>query len=181
MKKRMKVYCLYNVIAGYENKIPVTESFEINAKDSADLNNVTKTASDSTMYVNSWKSGNTDNTSYGLVKFDLENYDFSKIVSAKLAVYGNSIGRDRNGNITISDIGTDWDNTAIYGDIAYNPTKEITKINSNTASVFPVGNYSEIDITEYLRKYSGNEIGIGIASDYASDVTLSGKNSANPP
>ena len=171
----------YNVIAEYENKIPVTESFEINAKDSADLNNVTKTASDGTMYVNSWKNGNTDNTSYGLVEFDLENYDFSKIVSAKLAVYGNSIGRDRNGNITISDIGTDWDNTAIYGDIAYNPTKEITKINSNTASVFPVGNYSEIDITEYLRKYSGNEIGIGIASDYASDVTLSGKNSENPP
>ena len=123
-----------------------------------------------------------DNTSYGLVEFDLENYDFSKIVSAKLAVYGNSIGRDRNGNITISDIGTDWDNTAIYGDIAYNPTKEITKINSNTASVFPVGNYSEIDITEYLRKYPGNEIGIGIASDYAcTDVTLSGKNSENPP
>lgn len=180
-KTNESVLSFYNVIAEYENKIPVTESFEINAKDSADLNNVTKTASDGTMYVNSWKNGNTDNTSYGLVKFDLENYDFSKIVSAKLAVYGNSIGRDRNGNITISDIGTDWDNTAIYGDIAYNPTKEITKINSNTASVFPVGNYSEIDITEYLRKYSGNEIGIGIASDYASDVTLSGKNSANPP
>ena len=123
-KTNESVLSFYNVIAEYENKIPVTESFEINAKDSADLNNVTKTASDGTMYVNSWKNGNTDNTSYGLVKFDLENYDFSKIVSAKLAVYGNSIGRDRNGNITISDIGTDWDNTAIYGDIAYNPTKD---------------------------------------------------------
>lgn len=180
-KTNESVLSFYNVIAEYENKIPVTESFEINAKDSADLNNVTKTASDSTMYVNSWKSGNTDNTSYGLVKFDLENYDFSKIVSAKLAVYGNSIGRDRNGNITISDIGTDWDNTAVYGNVSYTPTVEIKKINSNTASVFPVGNYSEIDITDYLRKYSKNEIGIGIASDYASDVTLSGKNSENPP
>ena len=180
-KTNESVLSFYNVIAEYENKIPVTESFEINAKDSADLNNVTKTASDSTMYVNSWKSGNTDNTSYGLVKFDLENYDFSKIVSAKLAVYGNNIGKDRSGNITISDIGTDWDNTAVYGNVSYTPTVEITKINSNTASVFPVGNYSEIDITDYLRKYSKNEIGIGIASDYASDVTLSGKNSENPP
>ncbi len=68
----------YNVIAEYENKIPVTESFEINAKDSADLNNVTKTASDGTMYVNSWNNGNTDNTSYGLVEFDLKIMIFQK-------------------------------------------------------------------------------------------------------
>ena len=51
-KTNESVLSFYNVIAEYENKIPVTESFEINAKDSADLNNVTKTASDSTMYVN---------------------------------------------------------------------------------------------------------------------------------
>ena len=60
-KTNESVLSFYNVIAEYENKIPVTESFEINAKDSADLNNVTKTASDSTMYVNSWKNGTTDN------------------------------------------------------------------------------------------------------------------------
>ena len=59
-------------------KFRLQNHFEINAKDSSDLNNVTKTASDSTMYVNSWKNGNTDNTSYGLVKFDLENYEFFK-------------------------------------------------------------------------------------------------------
>lgn len=175
------VLSFYNVIAEYENKIPVTEAIEIPATDTADLNNVTKTASDSSMYVNYWKSGDVDNTSYGLVKFDLNNMDFSKIVSAKLAVYGNSIGKDRNGDITISDVGTDWDNTAVFGNPEYSPVAEITKINSNTASVFPTGNYSEVDITEYLRKYTGNEIGIGIASNYASDVTLSGIHSDNPP
>lgn len=175
------VLSFYNIIAEYENKIPVTEAVEIAATDTADLNNVTKTASDSTMYVNYYKSGSTDNTSYGLVKFDLGNMDLSKIVSAKLAIYGNSIGKDRNGNITLSDVGTDWDNTAVFGNPAYSPSAEIAKINSNTASVFPTGNYSAVDITEYLRKYTGSEIGIGIASDYASDVTLSGINSENPP
>ncbi len=175
------VLSFYNVIAEYENKLPVTEAVEIPATDTADLNNVTKTASDSTMYVNYWKSGDVDNTSYGLVKFDLGNMDLSKIVSAKLAVYGNSIGKDRNGNITISDVGTAWDNTAVFGNPAYAPTAEITKINTNTASVFPTGNYSAIDITEYLRTYKDNEIGIGMAADYASDVTLSGINSDNPP
>ncbi|NDO20413.1 hypothetical protein FMM68_12220 [Lachnospiraceae bacterium MD329] len=175
------VLSFYNVIAEYENKIPVTEAVEIPATDTADLNNVTKTASDKTMYVNYWKSGEVDNTSYGLVKFDLGNIDFSKIVSAKLAVYGNSIGKDRSGNITLSDAGTDWDNTAVFGNPTYSPSAEIAKINSNTASVFPTGNYSAIDITEYLRKYTGGEIGIGISSNYASDVTLSGINSENPP
>lgn len=175
------VLSFYNVIAEYENKIPVTEAVEISATDTADLNNVTKTASDSTMYVNYWKNDTTDNTSYGLVKFDLGNMDLSKIVSAKLAVYGNSIGKDRSGDIIISDIGTDWDNTAVFGNPEYSPIAEIAKINSNTASVFPTGNYSAIDITEYLRKYTNSEIGIGIASDYASDVTLSGINSENPP
>lgn len=175
------VLSFYNVIAEYENKIPVTEAVEIAAADTADLNNVTKTASDSTMYVNYYKSGSTDNTSYGLVKFDLGNIDFSKIVSAKLSVYGNSIGKDRNGNITLSDAGTDWDNTAVFGNPAYAPSAEIVKINGQTSGVFPTGNYSAIDITEYLRKYTESEIGIGISSNYASDVTLSGINSDNPP
>ena len=175
------VLSFYNVIAEYENKIPVTEAVEIVATDTADLNNVTKKASDSTMYVNYWKNDTTDNTSYGLVKFDLGNMDLSKIVSAKLAVYGNSIGKDRSGDTTISDIGTDWDNTAVFGNPEYSPAAEIAKINSNTASVFPTGNYSAIDITEYLRKYTKSEIGIGMAANYASDVTLSGINSENPP
>lgn len=175
------VLSFFNVIAEYENKIPVTEAIEITATDTADLNNVTKIASDSTMYVNYYKTDSIDNTSYGLVKFNLGSMDFSKIVSAKLAIYGNSIGKDRNGEITISDVGTDWDNTAVFGNPEYSPVAEITKINSNTASVFPTGNYSSIDVTEYLRNYAGNEIGMGIASNYASVATLSGINSDNPP
>lgn len=101
------VLSFYNIIAEYENKIPVTEAVEIAAADTADLNKVTNTASDNTMYVNYYKTDSTDNTSYGLIKFDLGNMDFAKIVSAKLAIYGNSIGKDRSGDITISDIGTD--------------------------------------------------------------------------
>lgn len=175
------VLSFYNVIAEYENKIPVTEAVTLPATDTADLNNVTKTASDSTMYVNYYKTGSTDNTSYGLVKFDLGNMDFSKIVSAKLAIYSESIGKDRSGDTTISDVGTDWNNTAVFGNPEYSPTAEISKINSNTAGIFPVNNYSSIDITEYLRTYKGSELGIGLSTNYASDVTLSGINSDNPP
>lgn len=175
------VLSFYNIIAEYENKIPVTEAVEIAAADTADLNKVTNTASDNTMYVNYYKTDSTDNTSYGLIKFDLGNMDFAKIVSAKLAIYGNSIGKDRSGDITISDIGTDWDNTAVFGNPEYSPIAEIAKINGQTSGVFPTGNYSAINITEYLRKYTGSEIGIGMAANYASDVTLSGINSENPP
>lgn len=175
------VLSFYNVIAEYENKIPVTEAVEIPATDTADLNNVTKTASASAMYVNFYKTDSMDNTSYGLIKFDLGNMDFAKIVSAKLAVYGNSIGNDRSGDITVSDVGTDWDNSAVFGNPEYTPSEEIAKINGQTSGVFPTGNYSAIDITEYLRKYTGSEIGIGMAANYASDVTLSGINSDNPP
>lgn len=175
------VLSFYNVIAEYENKIPVTEAVEITADDTADLNNVTKAASDSTMYINYWKSGNTDNTSYGLVKFNLGNMDFSKIVSAKLAVYTKSIGKDRSGDTIISDVGTAWDNTAVFGSPEYSPVAEINKINSNTAGIFPVNNYSAIDITEYLRNYTDATIGIGLAANYASDLTVLGINSDNPP
>lgn len=95
------VLSFYNVIAEYENKIPVTDAVEIEAADTADLNNVTKTASDSTMYVNYFKTSSADKTSYGLIKFNLGDMDFSKIASAKLAVYSQSIGKDRTGDITI--------------------------------------------------------------------------------
>ena len=37
----------------------------------------------------------------GLIKFNLGDMDFSKITSAKLAVYSQSIGKDRTGDITI--------------------------------------------------------------------------------
>ena len=117
----------------------------------------------------------------GLIKFNLGDMDFSKIASAKLAVYSQSIGKDRIGDITISNVGTDWDNTAVFGNPQYSPIEEISKINSNTAGIFPVNNYSSIDITEYLRNYDGDELGIGLSANYASDVTLSGVNSENPP
>lgn len=160
----------------------VTPAFEIIASDTADLNNVTQTASDSTMYVNYWGSGSTNNNSYGYIKFDLSDTDLSKITSAKLAVYSQEIETNRGGDIIISDVGTEWDNTSSYGNPEYAPIAEITKINtSSTSGIFPVGQYSSIDITDYIRTYDSSEIGIGIASSYASVLTLSGVNSENPP
>ena len=177
------VLAFYNVIATYENAVEVTPAVEKTATDTADLNNGTGAASDSTMYVNYYKAGSTNLVSYALMKFNLEGIDFSKIVSAKLAVYTNSVGKDRSGTITFSEIGTEWDNTASSSTLAYNSIvkNKILDINSNTASVLPTGNYSAVDITEYLKAYTGSEIGIGIASSYASDATLAGVNSENPP
>ncbi|MBQ7574129.1 MAG: glycoside hydrolase N-terminal domain-containing protein [Clostridia bacterium] len=175
------VFAFFNVIAKYENQIETDPEIELSAIDTADLNNMTQSSSDTQMYVNYYKSGSTNYTSYGFMKFDLSDIDLSKIAYAKLAGYGNSIGKDRTGNITISDVGTDWDNSAVFNNPEYKELAQIKKINSNTAGVFPVGQYSDIDITEYLRTYKNNEIGIGIASDYASDVNLSGVNTDNPP
>lgn len=177
------VLAFYNVIAEYEGAPVITPASEIPASDTADLNAMTGIASDSTMYVNSYRSGKDNYTSYALMKFDLSDTDLSRIVSAELAVYTEDIEKDRTGNITLSEISTSWDNAAVYGDPVYTDivTNEISKTNTNTAGIFPVGHYSSIDITEYLKNHTGPEIGIGLSSDYASVATLSGVNSGHPP
>ncbi len=177
------VLAFYNVIASYENAAEITPALEITAGDTADLNAYTGLPSDSTLYVNKYRANAINNDSSALMKFDLSGVDFSKIVSAKLAVFTENIDKDRSGNFTISEISTDWDNTAYYGspDYAELVENEIKKININTAGIFPVGNYSSIDITDYIMSYDGSEIGIGIAADFASVLTLSGVNSEHPP
>lgn len=173
------VLSFYNVIAEYEGAMEITPAVEAVATDTADLNDVTDVASDSSMYVNKYTNGN----SYALMKFDLPDVDLSKIVSATLAVYTTNIEKDRSGNVTVSEITTDWDNTATYAnpDYAAITKGEIRKISTNTAGIFPVGNYSAIDITDYIKSYTGETIGIGLASDYPSVATLAGVNSENPP
>ncbi len=173
------VLSFYNVIAEYEGAMEITPAVEVVATDTADLNDVTDVASDSSMYVNKYTNGN----SYALIKFDLPDVDLSKIVSATLAVYTTNIEKDRSGNVTVSEITTDWDNTATYAnpDYAAITKGEIRKISTNTAGIFPVGNYSAIDITDYIKSYTGTTIGIGLASDYPSVATLAGVNSENPP
>ncbi len=176
------VLSFYNVVAEYENAMEITPAVEVSAIDTADLNSITNTASDSTMYVNYYRSSS-DMISQALIKFELPDIDLSKIASAKLAVYTTDIEKDRNGNVTISKITTDWDNSAVYGnpDYAAITKAEIRKISTNTAGIFPVGNYSSIDITDYIKSYTGKIMGIGIASDYPSVATLAGVNSENPP
>ncbi len=177
------VLSFYNVIAEYEGAVEVTAAEEIVAEDTADLNSITNTASDSSMYVSYWVSGGNNFVSQALMKFDLSSIDLSKIVSAKLAIYTTDIEKDRSGNFTISEITTDWDNTAVYGNPNYTDIvkNEIKKVNTNAAGMFPVGNYSAIDITDYIKAYTGTTIGIGVESDFASVTTLAGVNSDNPP
>ncbi|MBQ8300725.1 MAG: hypothetical protein IJX57_01990, partial [Clostridia bacterium] len=177
------VLSFYNVIATYDGAVEITPVVEKTATDTADLNSITNEASDSSMYVSYWVSGDQSLISKALMKFDLTGIDLSKIVSAKLAVYTTDIEKDRSGNFTISEITTDWDNTAVYGKPDYTDIvkNEIKKVNTNAAGMFPVGNYSSIDVTDYLKAYTGTTIGIGIESDFASVTTLSGVNSENPP
>ena len=177
------VLAFYNVIASYADAPEVTPALEITAEDTADLNALTGLPSDSTIYVNKYRAGSKNNDSSALMKFDLSGIDLSRVVSAELALFTEDINKDRSGNFIISEITTGWDNTVYYGnpDYAELVKNEIKTINTNTAGIFPVGNYSSIDITDYIMSYVGSEIGIGIASDFASVLTLSGVNSEHPP
>ncbi|MCH5212720.1 MAG: hypothetical protein J1G06_06880 [Oscillospiraceae bacterium] len=174
------VLAFYNVIASYKDAVEVTPAKEIIASDTAYYKESDKVASDEKMYVNKYQGMN----AMALMKFDLDGIDLSKIASASLAVYGTDIDKDRAGNITISEISASgWDSSSVYGNPDYNSLKvqDIEVINSNTAGIFPVGNYSSVDISDYLRSYTGDSIGIGVSSDYASVLTLAGVRSDNPP
>lgn len=177
------VIAFFNVIAEYENAPEITPAKEIEATETATLDDYNKAASDSIMYVNNWSN---QNVGYALMKFSLPNdVDLSTIASAKIAAYATEIVQDRSGNTTVSEIKNDnsWDKTSTYGDPDYADIKikDIKTINSNTAAIFPVNNYSAIDVSDYLRSYTGTSIGIGIGTNYASVLTLAGKNSEHPP
>ncbi|MBR0366678.1 MAG: glycoside hydrolase family 95 protein [Clostridia bacterium] len=146
------------------------------------MDDYNKVASDSIMYVNNWSN---KNVGYALMKFDLpSDIDISTVASADLAVYATEIVQNRSGNITVSEIKTDgWSMASTYGDPNYADIKisDIKTINSDTQSIFPMNNYSSIDIADHLRNYAGASIGIGIGTNYASVLTLAGKNSDHPP
>lgn len=172
------VLAFYNVKAEYPDAVEPEASVSLTAADTAYLRQDDDNADASKMFLNGYKgmAGN------AAIKFNLSSQPIDKehLQSASLNIYTTAIGKDRTGNITISEIGTEWDNTAKYSTFGYLPTSTIAAVNTNTAGMFPVGAYSSIDITDFV-KNAGTNFGIGISSDYASDCSMAGISSENPP
>ncbi len=166
----------YNVMARYPDASEPQTPVEYTAADTAYINQGDDTASSEKMYLNYYK----DSVGYPVMKFDLSALDKEHIQSASLNIYTNAIDKDRKGNITISQIGTGWDSTASYSTFSYSPAAEILSAETNTAGMFPVGSYSDIDITDFVKTVNG-ETGIGISCTHAAVCDMAGISSADPP
>ncbi|MCX7715727.1 MAG: hypothetical protein N2171_08390 [Clostridia bacterium] len=173
------VLAFYNVIASFENAIEAEPAVEYAAEDTALLSQTASVSSDEIMYLNYYSNAN----AYPIMKFDISNVDISKVQSVSLQVYTTNIDKDRTGNITISKIDTDWDNTATYTSTTYSSLNPATikTINTSTAALLPVGNYSNIDITDYVKANGVGILGIGLSCDYAAVTTIAGIDSLYPP
>ncbi len=191
------VLAFYNVIADWgdaavEVTAPVTYTTEDTALISegaittagfstlsADI--AANTASSEYMYLNTYSSGN----AYPLMKFDLTGIDTSAIQSATLQIYTNEINKDRNGNITISAVGTDWSSASTYSDyatISSGATTITTYEGVNTSAVFPTNNYSSIDVTDYIKSLESPEkVAFSAAATQVAVALMSGVDSDNPP
>lgn len=172
------VLAFYNVKAEYPDAVEPEAPVSVTAADTAYLRQDDDTPDASKMFLNHYNemSGN------AAIKFDLSAQPIDKehLQSASLNVHTTNIGKDRTGEIKLSEIGTEWDNTAKYSTFNYSPTSTIAAFNTNTAGLFPVGAYSSIDITDFV-KNAGTSFGIGISSNYASDCLMAGASSENPP
>ncbi|MCD8180233.1 MAG: hypothetical protein LUF26_01955 [Firmicutes bacterium] len=191
------VLTFYNVIADWgDADIEVTAPVTYTAEDTALISEgaittdgfstisadiAANTASSEYMYLNTYSSGN----AYPLMKFDLTGVDTSAIQSATLQIYTNEINKDRNGNITISAVGTDWTNESIYSDYtAISSGAEVIKTYEgvNTSAVFPTNNYSSIDVTDYIKSLESPEkVAFSAAATQAAVALMSGVDSDNPP
>lgn len=191
------VLSFFNVIADWGENIEKAEPTVYSAADTALISegditvegfpqtlseNITKdTASDKYMYLNKYQAGN----AYPLMKFNLKDLDTSHIQSAKLKIYTNEINKDRNGNISVRTDPTGWDNTLTYSKYAEKSAsgKTVkTYENVNTASVFPVKAYSDIDITDYISSLENPEnIAFVVDATHTAVALMSGVNSENPP
>lgn len=192
------VLSFYNVIAKWDdNGTEVTEPVSYKATDTALLsqgaipavsfgtwleNDIpADSASAEYMYLNKYQ----DADAYPIVKFDLSSIDTSHISSAKLKIYTYGIDKDRNGNITVSSIGNDWDNSSTYSDyasISSDSSVVCSYEGVNTSAIFPTGNYSEIDVTDYIRSFDDpKETSFMISSTHVAVALMAGIDSENPP
>ncbi|MDO5396594.1 MAG: sialate O-acetylesterase [bacterium] len=172
------VLSFYNVKAEYPDAVEPEAPVSLTAADTAYLRQDDDNADASKMFLNGYK-GLAGNAAMKF-NFSAQPVDKAHLQSAALNVYTTAIGKDRTGNITVSEIGTEWDNTAKYSTFNYSSLSTISAVNTNTAGLFPVGAYSSIDITDFV-KNAGTSFGIGIGSDYASDCSMAGISSENPP
>ncbi|MCH5211339.1 MAG: hypothetical protein J1F01_10310, partial [Oscillospiraceae bacterium] len=192
------VLAFYNVIASWSGNAPtVTEAVTHKATDTALISEGTieaksfpntlkedipaDTANGTYMYLNAYSKMN----AYPLVKFDLTGLDTTHIQSAKLRIYTNEINNNRNGNISVYTADTSWSKESKHSDYASitkgsSPIKTYTGV--NTSAVFPQGNYSDIDLTEYISSLNTpGEVAFAITTSYAAVALMSGVDSDNPP
>lgn len=139
------------------------------------------TASDRYMYLNTYNNS----SAYPLVKFNLTGLDIEHINSAKLRIYTDEINKERNGDISVYEAGTSWTNASVYSDYgsitkSSEPIKNF--IGVNTSSVFPQGNYSDIDITEYISSLQNPaETAFTVKASHVAVAIMSGVNSEHKP
>lgn len=171
------VLAFYNVAASYEDEIEAEPAKEFISTDTAHIRE-NEAASDEKMYLNSFNGQN----AYAVMKFDISGAekDRAHIQSAKLNVFTTSVDKDREGKTEISEISSDWSSASSYSDFTYRPVKSVFSAETNTASLFPTGSYSDIDITEYI-KTAPDTFALGVKSNYAATCEMDGINSENPP
>lgn len=171
------VLAFYNVMAEYPDSIEAEPAVEFVAADTAHIRE-NEGASAEKMYLNHYSGNN----AYAVMKFDMSasEKDREHIQTAKLGVYTSAIDKDRTGNIEISEIASDWSSASAYADFAYSPLKAVYRAQTNTSSLFPVGSYSDIDITDYI-KTAPDAFSLGIGVDYAAVCDMDGVKSDNPP
>ncbi len=171
------VLAFYNVMAEYPDSIEAEPAVEFTAADTAHIRE-NEGASAEKMYLNHYSGNN----AYAVMKFDMSSAekDRDHIQTAKLGVYTSAIEKDRTGNIEISEIASDWSSASTYADFTYSPLKAVYSANTNTASLFPVGSYSDIDITDYI-KTAPDMFSLGISVDYAAVCDIDGAKSDDPP
>lgn len=171
------VLAFYNVMAEYPGSIEIEPAMEFIAADTAHIRE-NEAASAEKMYLNHYSGSK----AYAVMKFDMSaaEKDRDHIQTAKLGVYTSSIDKDRTGNIEISEISSDWSSSSAYADFTYSPLKAVYSAKTNTASLFPVGSYSDIDITDYI-KTAPDMFSLGISVDYAAVCDMDGVKSDNPP
>lgn len=192
------VLAFYNVTAEWEGDAPVVSEAETyKAADSALIsegditvegfpNTLTEdipadTASGEYMYLNTYANGD----AYPFVKFDLSGLDTSRVESAELRIYTHEINKVRNGDITVYAAGTDWSSESTYSDylaISAGNTPIVTYTGVDTSAVFPVGHYSSIDVTDYVRSLEDpGETAFSVSATQVAVALMAGKESEHAP
>lgn len=111
---------------------------------------------------------------FSFVKFDLSSLK-GNVGLAKLKVY---VSQGNKGAFVIRNVpDTSWTESGITWSNQPNNDKTIVGGFENPKN----GQWVEIDITSYLKNYSGKVVSMNLRSNGDNEITLNSKNSSNPP